>query len=244
MNREHWSYVEIRPTNWDTGCPGDYSGFRPSAQFLWHVLDIRQDQDSIFQKFDKDSIRRRVLRAERAGVTEKCGNSQDLLEHFYGLFVLTRARHRIPPMPGAWFQNLVKYLGGSLQIRIAYAKKAPIAAVLTLHFRDTVLYKYGCSDSQYKNIGAMPWLFWRAISAAKISGASYFDLGRTEKGNVGLRIFKDHFVPKPRPLVYWKYPPAPDSTEDWKIRLAKRIFSGMPNGMLRLIGSAAYKHVG
>jgi len=129
---------------------------------------------------------------------------------------------------------------------LAYKDKIPVSAILTLRFRDVGYYKYGCSDVRFNNLGATPWLLWRAIAAAKSDGASEFDMGRTEEDNKGLLAFKNHWVPQPKQLVYLRFPEALplDSAGNWKLRMAKRGFSLMPKQVLRIIGRLIYRHVG
>ena len=124
----------------------------------------------------------------------------------------TRARHDLPPQPYEWFQNLIACLGDTLAIRLAYKDATPIAAVLTLRFRDSVFYKYGASDARYKNLGATPLLLWTAIKESKSTGAKEFSLGRTDEDNTGLINFKNHWTHRSTPLVYWRYP-GPDCLE-------------------------------
>jgi lipid II:glycine glycyltransferase (peptidoglycan interpeptide bridge formation enzyme) len=133
-----------------------------------------------------------------------------------------------------------------VEIRIAYKSEVPVSAVLTLLFKDTVLYKYGCSDARFKSLGATPWLLWKAIAAAKSKGALRFDFGRTEEDNKGLLEFKNRWVPKPQELIYWKIPKTSsiDSARGWKLQMAKRAFSVMPKSLLRLTGRLLYRHVG
>ena len=244
--QQHWRYVEVRPINGIFGQLAEGVGFLPGAKFFLHRLDLRPSIEEVFTSLDKNSVQRRIQHAERAGLIQKCGRSEDLLHEFYHLFVITRGRHQLPPTPYAWFQNLIQALGEALEIRIAYKDGAPAAAILTLRFRDVLYYKYGCSDARLHKLGATPWLLWNAISAAKLTGANEFDMGRTEEGNTGLLTFKNHWVPVPKPLVYWNYPgiSAVGSVEGSKMKLAKRVFSFMPRKLMALTGSLIYRHIG
>jgi hypothetical protein len=246
LERKNWKYLEVRPINGKFGYTSENNNFKPATTYLLHVLDLRPELHQLFRSLDKDSIQRRIRRAERGGLVEKCGNSDDLLKDFYGLFVMTRKRHGLPPPPYSWFANLVQHQGESLEIRVAYKDKKPISAMLNLKHKDTVYYKYGCSDSAYNNFGATPWLFWRAIVEAKSNGATKFDLGRTEEDNKGLVAFKNHWTPEPSRLFYWKFPgnPSLDSPEGWKLKLAKRVFSIMPKALLEVTGKMLYRHIG
>jgi len=244
LARRGCKYIEVRPV---TSAFGQVrNGFSPTGQYYLHRLDLRADADVLFRSFDKDSVRRRIQRAERAGLVEISGASEELLNDFYRLFVITRRRHGLPPIPRLWFSNLRQNHADSLTVRVAYNDRKPIAAILTLQFRDIVYYKYGCSDPSFNNLGGMPWLFWRAILAAKSSGASQLDLGRTDYGQTGLLAFKNHWAFPPRDLTYWSFPAnsALRPTSGWKMRVAKHLFTIAPESVLKITGRLLYRHIG
>lgn len=244
FSHRQWKYLEMRPVTKDFSQVR--GGFAPAAKYFLHILDLRPDSDVLFRSFDKDSVQRRIQRAGRAGLVEECGTSDELLRDFYRLFVITRRRHGLPPTPRTWFWSLIQEHGSALAIRVAYRDTKPIAAILTLRFRDVVYYKYGCSDHSFNNLGGMPWLFWRAIVAAKSSGALQFDMGRTDEAHTGLLVFKNHWVSRPRELIYWNFPSASavGPAHGWKMKAAKRIFSSMPKSMLVITGRMIYRHIG
>lgn len=246
MEHQDLRYLEIRPVNGNFGRTSETNGFQPAGIYYLHVLDLRPELDQVFGSLDKDSVQRRIHRAERAGLAEKCGRSDDLLKEFFALFVKTRGRHRLPPTPYIWFRNLIRSYGEALEIRIAYWTNTPISAILTLRWKDMVYYKYGCSDARFNQFGAIPWLLWRAIASAKCNGASHFDMGRTEEQNTGLLVFKNHWVSQTQRLVYWRFPhtAALDSVNSWKLRTAKRAFSLMPDGLRTIAGKLLYRHIG
>jgi Acetyltransferase (GNAT) domain len=246
MNAEGWKYIEIRPIDSDLGQAGEAMSFVPGAQYFFHTIDLHPTLEEVFGSLKKDSVQRRIQHAERVGLAEKCGNSEKLLKEFYDLFVITRDRHQLPAIPQAWFRNLIHNLGQALEIRVAYKDEVPVAAVLILQFRDVYYYKYGCSDTQFNRLGATPWLLWRAIEAAKSSGAIKFDLGRTEQGNEGLLAFKNHWVPSPKQLVYWDFPKVSGvgTINGWKVKMAKSIFSHIPRKLLAVTGKLIYRHIG
>ncbi len=246
LEHQKWKYLEVRPINGNFGQPGNVIGFQRSATYFLHTLDLRPGLNEVFRSLDKDSVQRRIERAERAGLIEKCGRSDDLLKEFYALFVITRSRHRVPPIPYGWFRNLIHCQDKALEIRVAYKDKTPIAAILTLQFRDVVYYKYGCSDARFNKFGATPWLLWRAIAAGKSNGANEFDMGRTQEDHVGLLAFKNHWVRQSKRLVYWNFPgPSTlDLAGGWRLKMAKRIFSCMPDKLLAITGRLIYRHIG
>ena len=243
---ESWKYVEVRPVRQDVVSTEKGQGFTPEETFFIHLLDLTRDVGSIYADLDKDCVQRRIQRAQRVGLIEECGRSEILLNQFYELFVITRSRHGLPPIPYAWFRNLIEYLGEALEIRLAYKENIPVSGILTLRFKDTLYYKYGCSDTRFKAFGPTPWLLWSAIKSAKARGAKRFDLGRTEAENVGLLKFKNNWVSKAQQVVYWRFPDcrSVSSVDGWKSTMAKRTFSNMPPSLLRLTGDLIYRHFG
>jgi len=137
-------------------------------------------------------------------------------------------------------------MNDALEIRLAYEAQTPIAAILTLRFRNTLYYKYGCSNAKFKHLGGMPFLLWKTIEESKTAGAEEFDLGRSESDNKGLIAFKNHWAQGPTKLAYWRFP-ASDTLafmETWKLNMAKRVFACIPDGLLAATGRLIYRHIG
>jgi lipid II:glycine glycyltransferase (peptidoglycan interpeptide bridge formation enzyme) len=243
---QKWKYVELRPMQDSFGDTVKKLGFNAVAKYLLHRVDLEPAAEEIFRRTHKNSVQRTVRRAKREGVVEVCGKSEGLLREFYRLMVRTRARHNLPPQPYAWFRNLLHCLGEAADLRLAYAKNVPVAAVLIIRFKDTSYYKYGCSDERFHKLGAMPFLFWRAILHSKTSGSRTFDLGRTEEDQQGLITFKNHLTPTHQDLTYWKFPcePSLTSNQDWKLRMVKGVCARTPNRLLPLMGTMIYRHIG
>jgi lipid II:glycine glycyltransferase (peptidoglycan interpeptide bridge formation enzyme) len=245
VESQNLGYVELRPVGGSFDQTSIPVGFKPATTYLLHLLNLDPDLGEVFRNLDKDSVQRRIQRAERAVLTEKCGTSDDLLKDFYKLFVITRGRHGLPPIPYSWFRNLIHCQGNALEIRVACKDKTPISAILTLRYREVVYYKYGCSDKRFNQFGATPWLLWKAIAAAKLNGARQLDMGRTEEDNAGLALFKNHWVPQPQRLIYWRFPYTPShSANSWKMKAVKHLFSSMPDGLRTIAGRLIYKHIG
>jgi hypothetical protein len=246
LDHQDWKYLEIRPVDGRFSREAEAAGFHIKDKYLHHRVSLRSSLADLLRSFHKDSVQRRVRRAERAGLVERVGRSEKLLKDFYGLCVLTRQRQSLPPQPYGWFRNVVQCMGESLDIRTAYKNEVPVASIFTLRFRDTVYYKYGCSNARFNNLGAIPFLLWRAMCEAKSSGATEFDLGRTEMDNTGLIAFKNKWAREPQELTYWTFPGSPADAFwlEWKVKLLKEVFSLMPNRLLTATGRLLYPHIG
>jgi Acetyltransferase (GNAT) domain len=136
-------------------------------------------------------------------------------------------------------------MGDKLKIRLASSPEGPpAAAILTIRFRATMTYKYGCSDSRFHKLGPMQLLLWKAIQEAKETGLLEFDMGRTDLTNEGLLIFKDRWGRRST-LKYLRYP-APEAqraAENISVGIARSLFGLAPNSLLRTAGKVLYPHV-
>jgi CelD/BcsL family acetyltransferase involved in cellulose biosynthesis len=238
-----WKYIEIRPrdASWT-----DSDTFVDSEAFYLHTLELQPAAAQLLDSFDKDSVQRRIRRAEREGLTYEEGRSPTILDKFYHLLLLTRRRHRLPPQSREWFRNLIVCLGESLKIRVASRAGEPIASIVTLQYKDTMVYKYGCSDARFHNVSGTVFLFWKAIQEAKREGLKEFDFGRSDLNNPGLIRFKDQWGTRRATVRYLRYPASSCSigVRNSRMRLAQRVLARVPDGILTLAGRLLYRHVG
>lgn len=247
MSRNGLNYVELRPTR----ALGALSGPHSTCTYYRHQIDLDQDLDTLFHRCHKSSTQRKIVRAKREGLTLEEGRSAELLDSFYRLLLLTRRRHSVPPQPKRWFQNLVACFGETLTIRVAQKDGQAIAAILTLRFKDTLVYKYGCSDARFHPLGGMHMLLWKAIADAKQERLRVFDLGRSDWRDEGLISFKDRWGASRSVLTYSQLSASGrargvfrSAGTNWKDRIAKNIFAHLPDRVLGAAGELLYKHVG
>jgi hypothetical protein len=240
---EGWKYVEIRPR----AC-GEVPllGMGPARRYCFHTIDLGLGLDQIFRRFHKDSTQRKIRRAERENLTYEEGRGEALLEKFYTLLLRTRRRQHLPPHPRAWFRNLSECLGDNMKIRVASNDGRPIASILTLSLNDVMIYKYGCSDERFHNLGGMHLLLWTAIQEAKRTGCRELDLGRSDFDNPGLITFKDHWGAARSQLTYWRNPAplVPVAATALARRLVKFGCAHAPDRLLIAVGDVLYKHIG
>lgn len=241
--RHKWRYIELRPC----GCERQAGGPLAASQSFWlHTLDLAPAIEDICHGLHKSCVQRRIQRAEREQLSYERGQSEKILGEFYRLLVMTRRRHSLLPQPLAWFQNLVKFMGSDVEIRVARKNGSAIAAILTLCHRRTVVYKYGCSDAQYHHLGGMPFLMWRMIEESKAAGVEQIDFGRTEFDNEGLAAFKDRLGATRKQMTYLRY--QEDSKEKDMVSsylpVTRHLFSVLPPTVASAAGRAVYRHIG
>jgi lipid II:glycine glycyltransferase (peptidoglycan interpeptide bridge formation enzyme) len=243
LKQHHCDFLELRPRCAEFLGSGEACQLASVSAYYAHTLDLGRDQGSIFSRFHKSCVRSKIRRADREGLTYESGRSEPLLEKFYGLLLLTRQRHGIPPQPIAWFRNLLEAFGNGLSIHIAALQERPVAGMMTLRHKSTLTYKYGCSDARFHPLGGMPWLFWRIIREAKDLRAARFDLGRSDANQRGLIEFKNRLGAEPAALNYYRAP-ARFARHVLPIgsSLAPAICRRLPQPLFRAAGALLYRH--
>jgi len=237
-----WDYVEIRPRVWEIKSNCD---LHCASSYCFHTLSLEPTLERIFCALHRDSIQRKIRRADREHLSYEVGCSEKLVDEFYKLVLKTRLRQGLIPQPRAWFRNLVACMGKSLQVRMARKNGVPIAALLTLLHKSTIVFKYGCSDESYHNCGAMPFLFWKLIEDGKEMDASEIDFGRSNRENEGLITFKDRFGSTRKSLQYLRYSRVKSGVMSaWSSQAMRGLLSALPASVHPAVGRVLYKHIG
>ncbi len=135
-------------------------------------------------------------------------------------------------------------MGERLKIKLLSLGDTPAASIIMLSFKNTVTYKYGCSDSRFNPLGATVLLLWRTIQDAIRAGATEFDLGRSDHDTPGLVAFKDHWGAQRYGLTYYRYPGSSNGSPNRIPRAAKHLLTALPDPVFTALGWALYRHVG
>jgi hypothetical protein len=243
LENGNWNYIEIRANDLHVT---SLASFEKTKSFSFHKLDLGPNSDELFGGFHKDCIQRKIHRAEREGLTCEEGREDLQLRKFYHLLLLTRRRHGLAPQPFRWFQNLIACLGDSVKIRVASKNGRPVASILTLRYKQTLVYKYGCSDDRFNNLGGTQLLIWKAIQEAKNDQLHEFDMGRSDDNQPGLIAFKDRWGAARSTMFYLRYPlPRPQIIgATLPGNLAKYVLAHAPDSLLAATGSMLYKYMG
>jgi hypothetical protein len=246
-NTERFKYVELRPIVPETGMDERKQSFVVSERFSFQRVDLRPELNVIYKNLHDSCIRRKVKRADREGLLYEMGRSEELQEKFRHLLLLTRRRHKLPPQPSSWLRNMVNSLGEMVTIHVLSQRNIPVASIVILKYKNVLVYKYGCSDAQFNNIGATPLLFWKVIQQAKEENAQVLDLGRSSRDDLGLIAFKEHLGAVSSELSYYRnristkrklLPNVGASV------LARRALVHLPDSLFSRVGQVLYRHIG
>jgi lipid II:glycine glycyltransferase (peptidoglycan interpeptide bridge formation enzyme) len=207
-------------------------------------VDIQHPEELLFKSFHK-SVQRKIRRADREELRYEAGTKESLLKHFYKLLITTRRQQYLPPQPMKWFRTLIDSMGEAIRIHVVFKREVPVASILTLSYKKTLVYKYGCNDSRYSNLGGNAMLFWNAIQEAKAAGMQELDMGRSALENTGLVTYKERWGAKRSTLTYWRYPAkAVRFKPENAIKFMKQLISIAPDSSLAMLGNLLYPHIG
>jgi hypothetical protein len=243
---ERLRYISLRPLN-DNGITATQTHFINSEAFSFHKIDLRPDTDAIYRSFHNSCVQRKIKRADREDLVYESGRSEELLQKFRHLLLLTRRRHKLPPQPISWFRSIAHSLCEMMTIHVLSKGNIPIASIVTLRYKKSLMYKYGCSDSQFNNLGGTPLLFWKVIQQAKATGAEEFDLGRSGYEDPGLIAFKEHLGATPSELRYYQNPAPRKKTVSLRPGMSswgRDALTRMPDSIFAGVGQLLYRHLG
>lgn len=147
-----------------------------------HVVDLTLPQDVLWNNVH--SKHRNVIRkAEKAGLTIRFGNSEELIQDFAYLDKVTWERSGKKGKGIKWFENLVEAYGEQILIFCIYKEKE-IQGGIVLHYNDCMsYYQYGGSVNDVQ-LGAMNYLHWYAMLYLKDKGIRRYSF-------LGCRINED-----------------------------------------------------
>ena len=135
-----------------------------------------------------------------------------------------------------------------MTIHVLSKDTVPVSSILTLRYKKSLVYKYGCSDARFNNLGGTPLLFWRVIQEAKTTGAEEFDLGRSGYDDPGLIAFKEHLGAASSELKYYRSPAAPNRKsvmpKSGAHSLAQQALCRLPDSLFKGVGQLLYRHLG
>jgi CelD/BcsL family acetyltransferase involved in cellulose biosynthesis len=219
------------------------SGIHFLPRGVRHVLPLRPDGTEVMAALKGGSVPRAIRKAQREGLAVRFNQSEADFDIFYRLHLDTRRRLGVPVQPirflrGIWQRIVAAGLGFVVFVEV---NARPVAAALFLAWNGTLIYKFGASDPRYWQLRPNNLVMWAAIERGCREGFAWFDFGRSDLNNRGLREFKSRWGATEVPLVYSHVAPAPPAPAP---RLATwalaRVIQLSPPIVCRAIGEILY----
>lgn len=240
--RAGWKYAEWRGAHFSTGEGSAYE------RYYIHEIDLSKDENLIYSGF-KDNNRRSIKKALNEGVSVIPFFSMEAVRIFYNLNCVTRRRHGLPPQPYGFFRNLYTHVirDGYGSVFIAKHSGKAIAAAIFVYFDTHAIFKYGASDMRYQSLRPNNLIFWEAIKWLRSKDITVLNLGRTEIDNLGLLQYKRLWGAKEFLTDYRRYHFGKRKFlqgRGSRKHLYNAVLARLPIGVLKILGSVLYRHVG
>jgi peptidoglycan pentaglycine glycine transferase (the first glycine) len=178
---------------------GGFGGVQPKTVM---VLDLDPDLDKIMGGF-KSKWRYNIRLAERKGVEIREGSAEDI-PSFHEILVETARRDGFSVRGLGYFESLWNHLApsGKLKLFMANYEGRAIAGIILFCMGSRVVYVYGASSNDHRNVMPNHLIQWSAIKWSKENGYSIYDFrgvspvrngDPVDESLAGLNRFKEGF---------------------------------------------------
>ncbi len=125
----------------------------------------------------RSGARSNIRKAERKGVTVRCGGEEDL-KTFCQIVASTARRQGFSPYPDAYYGRMWRAFAerGQATLMIAEREGRALSAALLIGWGDTVIYKMGGWSGERSDIHPNELLHWSGILWSKEGGYRWYDL--------------------------------------------------------------------
>ena len=171
---------------------GVYSGFH---------IDLIEDeaaQLSAVPRKRRAEIRKAIAAEKEGDLTIRYNGSVD---EFYQLYAASLLRLGTPVFPKRFLDAVCAAFGDAIEIAVVEQEGALVAALLSFHFRDSVLPYYAGAGPAARKARAFDFLYWSVMRRATARGAQRFDFGRSKIGS-GSYDYKKLWGAVETPLTY------------------------------------------
>lgn len=233
------AYVELRNVSRqspDLPCRTHKVGSRlslpASSETLWNGLDRK--------------VRNQVRKAQKSNLKVERGG-MSLLRDFYRVFAHNMRDLGTPVFPRGLFEQALPIAGDGSQVFVVRHDDTPVAAAVSLRWRQTVLVPWASSLREYRNLCANMLLYWSMLEDAVAHGATTFDFGRSTRDG-STHQFKQQWGATDIPL-HWEYsmtrdqPPPDHGVTSPKFALAVRMWQRLPLRAATFLGPLVCRHL-
>ena len=240
VERKHVPVLELR------GTYPAHPSLDVHSEHVIHKLELAPDITTIWNGVHS-MHRRNVKVAKEHNIEIVYGTEIKHMAQFYDLHLHTRRRLGVPIQPWRFFVHLKELLTdqGCGFLLLAYKDHQCVAGAIFLNWQDTFTYKFGASMEYSLKYRPNNLIMWTAIKYACEQGFRYFDMGRTDLENTGLRMFKSRWGAKETQLFYSSFKTKLGRVSEGRlIQYMHLVIQRSPTWVCRFTGELLYKHFG
>jgi len=213
------------------------------------ILALPDNSETLLNGF-KAKLRSQVKKAEKNGLTFRCGNTINFIDAFYGVFTQNMQALGSPTHSKAWFEAIREFYADNCLVSLVEYDDKVIGAGLLLMNGHTATVPWASTLRAYNRLAPNMLLYWSLLKFAADHGYQQFDFGRSTIGE-GTYKFKQQWGAKPIPLNWITYSHNGQATADTSIStgvgqvrtILENIWRRLPLMLTIMIGSRVRKYI-
>lgn len=178
---------------------GALPGRHPIQHQATMLVDISGGDEAMMRL--KESTRRNIRAGIKQGVTVEASEASAAMDSFYELLEETAAREQFTIRSRAYYQDLLSLFRerGQVAVYLARQQDRLLAGAVMLFFGSKLVYLYGGTRTEAKDLKPGYLLHWRAIEDAQRRGCTTYDMWgvplNPQEGQrgYGYYVFKSRF---------------------------------------------------
>jgi len=180
--------------------PGD-TWARDDATYAGFVADLAADDAAQLLAIPRKQ-RAEVRKSLDGSLTVGRGGDRDEGAAHYAVYAESVRNLGTPVFPRCLFSAVLKLFGEEADILTIYDGRNPVASVLSLYHRGTVMPYWGGGTAAARSLRANERLYYELMLHARRRGCTRFDFGRSKLGT-GAYTYKKNWGFEPTPLTYY-----------------------------------------
>ncbi len=217
---------------------GVYAGF---------ARDLAADDDAELLAIPRKQ-RAEVRKALESGLTVTTGSDAAERRDHYRIYATSVRNLGTPVFPKSLFDVVLDAFGDEADVLTIRDGGQPVASVLSLYWRGTVMPYWGGGTADARRLRANELMYFALMRHARAKGCARFDFGRSKVGT-GPFAYKKNWGFEPQPLVYarWLAPgetPRDTNPNSAKYRLQVDLWKKLPLWVANRIGPLIARGLG
>lgn len=204
-----WARADVR----ETGTAELRGGRLPSRH--WSVktdsyagfsCDLAQEDEAqllAIPRKQRAEVRKALAAVEAGALTVATGNNEAFARDHYRVYAESVRNLGTPVFPKKLFDEVRRRFGADADILTVSDSNGPIASVLSLYHKGTVMPYWGGGTFAARGSRANELMYYMLMNHARARGCTRFDFGRSKTGT-GAYAYKKNWGMEPVPLAYAK----------------------------------------
>lgn len=183
--------------------PAGAGWHREEGVYAGFARDLAADDDAELLAIPRKQ-RAEVRKVLESGLTVSTGRSGSDRRDHYRIYATSVRNLGTPVFPKRLFDAVLDAFGEDADILTVRDGDRPVASVLSLYWRGTVMPYWGGGIADARRLRANELMYFALMRHARAKGCTRFDFGRSKTGT-GPFAYKKNWGFEPQPLVYARW---------------------------------------